>query len=266
MLQSRFVSSLISRVIASLAVAAALACTLPSCSQGEGSGKVAGTLNVPNCWTGPFELDADFLAGVPYREGLQLRIQSGSDFQSFSDGMSILLYDINKVRPDPDNGFAGRYGQPLSVDLPPEVTPPGVPVKAKAEPALVALSLYLQKSCRTQNVTLHAVEEVSIPTDGTCDARPMQGADPTVGCDPEREAPGGVGSGKSLISFTDVFDGKVDEPDAAERLTSGCFDVYLADPRDVAPGGLGPPPRCRGHIRGTFSFYFERGRPSQPFP
>ncbi len=240
--------------------------TLPSCSQGEGSSKVAGTLNVPNCWTGPFELAADFLAGVPYREGLQLRIQSGSDYESFSDGLSILLYDINKVRPDPANGFAGRYGQPLAVDLPPEVTPPGVPVVAKADPAFNSLTLYLQKSCQTQNVTLHAVEEVTIPSDGTCDVKPMKGADPTVGCDPEKDAPGGVGNGKSLIAYTYVFDGKVDEPQAADRLTSGCFDVYLADPREKAPGGLGPPPRCRGHIRGTFSFYFERGKPSQPFP
>jgi hypothetical protein len=247
-------------------VAGAVAMTLPSCSQGEGSGKVAGTLNVPNCWTGPFELDADFLAAVPYREGLQLRIQNGSDFQSFSDGLSILLYDINKVRPDPGSGFAGRYNQPLSVDLPPSVTPPGVPVKAKADPAFNSLTLYMQASCRTQNVTLHAVEEVSIPNDGTCDVKPMTGADPTTGCDPGKDAPGGVGSGKSLIAYTHVFDGKVDEPQAAERLTAGCFDVYLADPREVAPGGLGPPPRCRGHIRGSFSFYFERGKPSQPFP
>lgn len=253
-------------LISSSALALVVASTLPSCSQGEGRGQVAGTLNVPNCWTGPFELDADFLAGVPYRENLQLRIQSGSDFQTFSDGISILLYDINKVRPDPSNGFAGRYGQPLKVDIPPEVTPPGVPVVADPDPALVSMALYLGKSCRTQNVALHAVEEVTIPSDGTCEARPMMGADPTLGCDPGREAPGGVGSGKSLISFTYVFDGKVEEPDAAERLTEGCFDVYLADPREIAPGGLGPPPRCRGHIRGTFSFYFERGRPSQPFP
>lgn len=259
-------SSILARATVSIAVVAASVLALASCSQGEGTGKVAGALNVPNCWTGPFELDTDFLAGVPYREGLQLRIQSGSDFQTFSDGLSILLYDITKVRPDPDNGFAGRYGQPLAVDLPPEVSPPGVPVKAKADPAMVALSLYLQKSCRTQNVTLHAVEEVAIPTDGTCDVRPMMGADPSLGCDPAREAPAGVGNGRSLISFTYVFDGKVDEPQAAERLTAGCFDVYLADPREVAPGGLGPPPRCRGHVRGTFSFFFERGRPSQPFP
>lgn len=263
---SRLPSSTVARAIASLAVGGVLASTLPSCTQGEGSGKVAGTLNVPNCWTGPFELDADFLAGVPYREGLQLRIQSGSDFESFSDGASILLYDIAKVRPDPASGFAGRYRQALKVDLPPSVVPPGVPIKANPDPANVSMTLYLQKSCRTQNVTLHAVEEVTIPSDGTCDARPMLGADPTLGCDPSKEVPGGVGSGKSLIAFTSVFDGKLDEPEAAERLTTGCFDIYLADPREVAPGGLGPPPRCRGHVRGAFSFYFERGRPSQPFP
>lgn len=248
------------------AVLFVLASTLPACSQGEGSGKVAGTLNVPNCWTGPFNLSADFLAGEAYREGLQLRIQSGSDFESFSDGVSILLDDIGKVRPDPAHGVAGLYNQPLVVDLPPAVVPPGVPVKANPDPAFVSLTLYLQKSCRTQNVALYAVQEVSIPTDGTCGANAMTGADPTTGCDPAKDAPAGIGSGKSLIAFNHVFDGNLDEPQAAERLTSGCFDVYLADPRDVAPGGLGPPPRCRGHIRGTFSFYFERGRPSQPFP
>ena len=259
-------TSLVTRLGCAIALLAVIVTTMPACSQGEGAGKVAGALNIPNCWTGPFELSADFLAGVPFHEGLQLRIQSGSDFESFSDGLSILLQDITKVRPDPGSGFAGRYGQPLAVDLPPSVVPPGVPIKAKADPAFVSLALYLQKSCRTQNVTVYAVEEVSIPNDGTCDARPIKGADPTVGCDPTKEAPAGVGSGKSLIAFTNVFDGRLDEPQAADRLTAGCFDVYLADPRDVAPGGLGPPPRCRGHIRGNFSFYFERGRPSQPFP
>ena len=36
------------------------------------------------------------------------------------------------------------------------------------------------------------------------------------------------------------------EPTAAEKLSAGCFDVYLADPREAEPGGQGPPPRCRG--------------------
>lgn len=259
-------SRIVARAFAAAVFGVAIAASLPACSQGEGTGRVSGTLNVPQCWTGPFELEPDFLAGVPYREGLQLRIQSGSDFQTFSDGLSILIYDITKLRPDAAANNPGKLGQAIPVDIPPEVTPPGVPVKPKAEPANVSLALYMGKSCRTQNVALHAVDEVTIPTDGTCTAKPVLGADPSTGCNPTAAAPEGVGNGKSLIAFKHVFNGKVDEPQASEKLTEGCFDVYLADPREVDPGGLGPPPRCRGHIRGFFSFYFERGKPSQPFP
>jgi hypothetical protein len=70
----------------------------------------------------------------------------------------------------------------------------------------------------------------------------------------------------STITFTSLFNANPDETNAAERLSSGSFDFYLADPREICPGGLGPPPPCRGHIHGTFSFYFQRGRPAQPFP
>ncbi|AKV00839.1 hypothetical protein AKJ09_07502 [Labilithrix luteola] len=248
------------------AVGLLLASLVPACSQGEGDGQISGTLDVLDCWTGAFDLDPDFFAAVPYLNTLQMRIQNGSDFETFSDGVSIMLYDTTKVRPNPALGIPGQYGVPLEVNLPPEVTPPGVPVRADPNPAIVSLTLYLQKSCRVQNVSLYAVKEVTLPTDGTCDARPMKGADPNAGCDPNTESPGGVGNGKSLISFTHLFNGQVDEATASERLSSGCFDVYLADPREVAPGGLGPPPPCRGHIKGTFSFFFERGRPSQPFP
>lgn len=247
-------------------VSVAIAMIAPACSQGEGVGQIAGTLDVPNCWTGAFELDPDFLAAVPYRDAITLRIQSGSDFQNFSDGLTILINDRTKIRPDPSKAFAGRYREALRVDLPPEVTPPGTPIKPDAEPALVNMALYLQRSCRTQTVTLQAVDEVSIPSDGTCTAQPLRGADPTQGCAPDKEAPAGVGSGKSAIAFTSISNGKLDEETAAERLNAGCFDVYLADPREAAPGGTGAPPPCRGHIRGSFSFFFERGRPSQPFP
>lgn len=254
------------RVLCALSAATLVATAAPACSQGEGEGRVTGTLDLPACWSGDFELGPDFFAANPYREGLQLRLQSGSDFESFSDGLSIFLYDITKIRPNEAASFPGRYGQPLEVSLPPEVTPPGVPVKPEANPALVSMTLYLQRTCRTQNVALHAVREVSIPTDGSCEAPALRGADPSAGCDPGRDLPGGVGSGKSLIAFTDVFNGRVDEPTAANRRNKGCFDVYLADPREEAMGGLGPPPKCRGHIRGTFDFFFERGRPSQAFP
>ena len=255
----------VGRRVASLAsFALSIAILAPACSQGEGEGRIVGTLDAPDCWTGEFELNPDFLAAVPYRDAITLRIQSGSDFQSFSDGLTILINDRTKIRPDPSRGFAGRYREPLRVDLPPEVTPPGTPVKAEADPALVNMALYLQRSCRTQTVTLQAVDEVTIPSDGTCTAPALRGADPTQGCAADKEAAGGVGSGKSVIAFTSISNGKLDEETAAQRLNAGCFDVYLADPREASPGG--PPPPCRGHIRGSFSFFFERGRPSQPFP
>jgi hypothetical protein len=250
--------------------AGVVACALPACSQGEGEGRITGTLDVPSCWSGGFELSPDFFGAVPYRGGLQLRIQSGSDYQNFSDGLSILLYDIAQIRPDPARGFPGRYRQPLAVDLPPAVTPPGVPVEVRPDPALVGMTLYLQRSCRTQNVSLNVAEQVAIPDDGSCSAGAVMGADPQQGCAPDRESPAGVGTGRSFIAFTSVANGRLDEETAAERLTAGCFDVYLADPRDGQPasggGPVGVPPRCRGHIKGTFSFFFERGRPAQPFP
>ena len=258
--------TLLRRLACGVASAMVLGPVVASCSQGEGEGRISGTLNAPNCWTGGFELSPDFFAAVPYRQGMILRIQSGSDFQNFSDGMTILLYDIEKIRPDPAKAYAGRYRQPLKVDLPPEVTPPGTPVPPDPDPALVSIALYLQRSCRTQTVTLQAVEEVTLPNDGTCTVPAMKGGDPAGGCDPNVEAPAGLGTGRSLISFTSVANGKLDEETAAERLNAGCFDIYFADPREAAPGGQGPPPPCRGHVRGTFSFFFERGRPSQPFP
>lgn len=256
----------LSRAICASAIALGLASTAPACSQGEGEGRISGTLNVPNCWTGAFELKSDFFAANPYRDTMLLRIQSGSDFQNFSDGLTILINDITKIRPDKSKSFPGRYGEALAVDLPPEVTPPGTPVEANPNPAPVSMALYLQRSCRTQTVSLHAVDSVTLPEDGTCTAPSVVGGDPSQGCAPDKEAAAGTGTGKSVIAFTSVANGRVSEETAAERLNAGCFDIYLADPRDSTPGGQGPPPICRGHIRGRFSFFYERGRPSQPFP
>ncbi|MBX3233627.1 MAG: hypothetical protein KIT84_21005 [Labilithrix sp.] len=254
------------RFASAAVVLAALAASAPACSQGDGAGSIQGTLNIPECWNGSFDLEPDFFAAVPYREtSLTLRIQRGSDFQNFSDGISIQVNDIKKIRPD-GRGFEGRYGETLRVDIPAEVTPAGTPVTPDPDPAIVAFSLYLQRSCKTQTVTLNAVDEVTLPSDGTCTVKEMMGADPAQGCAPDKMAPGGLGSGRSFIAFTSLANGRLEEEVAAERLNAGCFDIYLADPRDAQPGGEGPPPPCRGHLRGVFSFYFERGRPAQPFP
>jgi len=258
------------------AVASLVALSAASCSLGEGQGEISGTLNVPLCWSGRFTLNPDFFAAVPYRNSLQLRIQNGGDYQTFSDGVSILVDDIFAIRTQ-------HLGQPLEVALSPEVTPPGVPVKAVANPALVHMSLYLQRTCHTQTAALYVVDEVTLNPDGSCDA-PEEGDLPPSCGDIGVATPADAGAdaatgdaatatppapiGKSTITFFKLFNGNPDESNAAERLTEASFDVYLADPREICPGGLGPPPRCRGHLTTNpkFKFYFERGRPGQPFP
>jgi hypothetical protein len=267
----------------------------PACSLGEGSGTVSGTLDVPDCWSGPFDLHPDFFAAVPYtsNDALQLRIQNGGDYESFSDGIGILIDDAGVIRGDSASDGTARpslLGQSLSVTLPPNVVPPGVPVKANASPAMVHATLYLQKTCRTQNVALYAVDAVSLEADGTCD-RP-DGGPPPLPCGASSSGGGSPDGGAqdastpdagatdastgeasalpavagSTIVFNDLFDGDPSESDAQKRLTDARFDFYLADPREICPGGIGPPPRCRGHLTGQFRFYFQRGRPAQPFP
>lgn len=253
------------RICCGLALFGATVVLAPACSQGQGSGKVTGTLNIPDCWNGSFDLQPDFFAASPYNSSLQIKMQRGSDFEDFSDGVAILVDDITKIRPNGSKSFAGEYNQPLKVNIPVGVAAPGMPVVPDPNPAPVHFALYLQQSCKTQTVTLNAVDTVTLPTDGTCTAPAIAGADPTQGCAAGKSADGGVGTGKSLISFSSLADGRLNEDIAAERLNQGCFDIYLADPRDVTPGtGVAPP--CRGHLRGSFSFYYERGRPAQAFP
>ena len=283
---------LLRRLPSAAAIACAgvvLAALAPSCSLSDGQGDVTGTLNVPACWSGKFDLKPDFFAGVPYKNTLQLRIQSGGDYESFSDGLSILIDDVTQIRPGGDaTKQPGLYGVPLLVSLPPGVVPPGVPIPAVASPAAVHFALYLQRTCRTQNVALYALDKVTVNADGTCDAvdgsaDPLAcsliqpavtldagaldaGVDATLSVDAGAPPPATTSTRTSTITFTSLFDGNPDEDIAARRLNEGTFDVYLADPREICPGGLGPPPRCRGHLTGNFRFYFQRGRPAQPFP
>jgi hypothetical protein len=180
-------------------------------------------------------------------------------------------------------------------------------LKANPTPDIVHATLYLQKSCRTQNVALYAMDAVSLEPDGTCnrpeagepplacqtvaamgsDGGPLTPADagvaplppPDSGALPDSstvppdasgtataaEGGGATMMGTSTIVFTSLFDGNPNEENAQKRLTNATFHFYLADPREVCPGGLGPPPRCRGELTGYFKFYFQRGRPAQPF-
>jgi hypothetical protein len=281
---------------ASLAVVVAAA-VLPACSQGQGTGSVTGTLDIPDCWSGDFNLHPNFFAavsntnsiGVTATPAVQIRIQNGSDLEGFSDGLLITVLDAGEVRGDPLPDGTTRpslLGQPLIVSQPPSVTPPGVPVMAIANPPIVQANLYLNHTCSTSNDALYALAAVALGPNGECSGvpAPMCGG-PAIadgGVIDGGVTEGGVASdastavdgaaavstnvGQSTIVFNSLFDGNADEPNAAARLSDASFEFFLADPRDGCPGGLGPPPPCRGHLVGNFHFYFQRGRPAQPFP
>lgn len=208
-----------SRLAALLAGAATIA--LVACSVGEGEGEIkSARLFADTCHNGPFDLEPTFFAAQPYRNTLTFRVQRGSDLEEFSDGVKVLVSDIERVRES--------LGVPLDVGLPVGVTPPGVPITPDRDPPFVHLSLYLNRMCHEENVTLYGI--------------------------------GGT------ITFHSIFNGVTSEPRASERLTEAEVSVIVADPRDQPPGG-GPIPEDRTSLlEGRFRFYFERGQPAQPFP
>jgi hypothetical protein len=264
----------------------------PACSQGEGTGTACGTMDVADCWTGSFNLQPNFFAAVPTQTlasnpvySLLIRIQNGADYETFSDGIAFTVDNVEEITGGP--GVPSLYMQPLSVSLPVGVTPPGVPLVANPTPSIVHAVLYLGKSCRTQNVALYALDAVTLGPDGSCGTAVLgEGAnacpllesvvvDADLNAISDASVDGGAAGGvttsgpigSSTIVFNNLFDGNADESQADKRLTDvPFFDLYFADPRDIAPGGLGPPPPCLAHLVGNFSFYFERGQPEQPFP
>jgi hypothetical protein len=262
-------------MIVRVALVAALATVLaPACSLGNGSGSCSGTLDVPDCWSGSFNLHPDFFAAVPpsgvgaMGDALQLRIQRGGDYPTFSDGLIILIDDAGEVRGDPASDGSLRpslLGQPLVVALPPGVAAAGTPVTAKGLQSIVHAQLYLDATCRTQNDALYALDAVTVHSaaSGVSPCSELDGGDPPLDCN-GGPSPGPVMT--STITFNALFDANPGESNTADLLSDGSFHLFLADPREICPGGLGPPPRCRGELFGNFHFYFQRGAPAQPFP
>lgn len=229
--------------------------TTSACVAREGDGVIKGELDVTDCWSGQFDLEPNFFGAETYRDTMTLRLQRDSDFFTFADGVSVLIDDFPSIRGDEEH--PARLGQTLRVGLPPEVTPPNTPVVAEPDPPGVHLNLYLQKTCRTQNVALYAADVVQVAADGSC-------AQVTQECGSATPA-ATTATARSTITFDSLFNGDILESDDAKLRIAGRFDVYLTDPRDACPGGFQPPP-CRGHLTGTFDYQYKRSRPYQPFP
>lgn len=204
-------------------LALALALFSAGCTVGEGEGSVTSDrLIVRNCWDGPFDLRPTFFAANAFNgDQLAIRVQRGDNNQEVSDGLAVSIRDLQSIR-------SKSLGQPVPVDVPPGVHPPGVAWSTEENPATVSLSLYLHDSCYQQNGALYSV----------------------------------AGS----ITFKRLFSGNPNETVGENRLTEAEFeDVTFADPRDANVDGSFDD-KVVSRVSGRFSFYFQRGQPAQPFP
>lgn len=204
-----------------LCVALLAAATAGGCTVGDGEGAVhSDDLRAGECFRGAFDLEPTFFGSIPYRESQLIRLQHRDDIVENSDGLQVLVLNTDRIR--------AALGKAQRVGLPPEVTPPGVPIRPDPDPPIVQVTLYLHETCHGRNVALSAVS-------GT-------------------------------ITFAHLFSGDPTEGDAAEKLTEATLDVMVADPRDQPPEGGPVPLDKQSRVTGNFRFYFQRGQPAQPFP
>lgn len=122
------------------------------CNTGEGSGSVTSErVYIEDCWNGPLDLDPDFFAAVPFEEEVMfIRIQRGDDIEGVSDGLMVLVNDVQGIR-------RNQIGTPIPVGLPPGVSPPGVPLVLNPDPPKVSLTLYLHDSCEARTADLYSI-------------------------------------------------------------------------------------------------------------
>jgi hypothetical protein len=225
------------------------------CSLGQGTGEVkSDALYAHQCWGAPptpsnptvaqgapYDMQPDFFAANPYMTTLQIRVQRGSDLTEVSDGLEVLVDDVNLIRgaiQNPssvdagtvDGGAAGGSVQ-WRVTVPVGVHPPGSPtVPPSGDTSPVHMALYLERTCHNQNIVLYGVD--------------------------------------GHITFNALFDGDPNETSAANKLTDATFDVQFGDLSDVPQGAYvgDVPTGLQSRVTGNFRFYFERGQPAQPFP
>jgi hypothetical protein len=237
-----------SMILAALVASAPLAL---GCSLGQGTGDVkSDALFARDCWGraldathaqgAPYDMLPDFFATVPYRNTQQIRVQRGTDYTEVSDGIMVLIDDVEKIRaavaraqdaPDAGESSAGAtFRVAISAGVAPAGSPSQPPQELIDDPPIVHLSFYLQRSCHNQNTILYAV-------DGS-------------------------------VTFHALFSGDPNETSAEEKLTDAEFDVEVGDLRDTPFGEYAGnvPEGLRSRISGKFRFYFERGQPGQPFP
>ncbi len=106
-------------------VAVSLAVLGGACSVGHGEGEISGTVSIPGCRTGAYELGPTVFFGEAVQQLLQIRVQRGSDLEVRSDGLAVLVADATTLKRE-------HLNQDLEVG---------------GSDSLVKISLYLNESC-----------------------------------------------------------------------------------------------------------------------
>jgi hypothetical protein len=98
------------------------------CSIGEGTGQIGGPVMATDCEIDEpmYELYPSFFTAQVTGDQLNLRVQRGSDFESYADGLIIHVRDVNEVK-------QSRIGLPIRIE--------------DDYRALVQVIFYLNESC-----------------------------------------------------------------------------------------------------------------------
>ena len=215
------------------------------CSVGEGNGQVTSeNLLVPDCWNGQFDLEPSFFAANPFENTVTLRIQRGTDSSEVSDGVLILLQDVERIREE-------LLGQPIALGLPAGVSPPGFALQSSGAPPLASLVLYLNRTCHVQNRSLYAL-------DGTITFSALFSGDRNEDQSDDRLTAGSFQA--TVVSPADLQLPNVDTDPTDNTDSADNQVVSESNP------GLAYPAARASELEGNFHFFFQRGSPGQPFP
>ncbi len=134
------------------ALAFALALASSGCAVlGAGEGQVhSDNLVALDCYDGPFDLNPDFFAAVPFRDTLLIRVQRGSDLQEVSDGLEVVVNGVTDLRNN-------HLNEAIDIGLAPRLLNKIAPGVAQGEPPRTSMSLFLHYSCHNQNDALYSV-------------------------------------------------------------------------------------------------------------
>jgi len=191
-----------SRVAAVTVVALGLLAPEAGCSQGQGEGALTGTLTVADCdlHAEAFDLQPDYFSAEPVDDILEIRLQSGSDIDIYSDGLRIFIRDVSDI------------SQSML----------GVPLAIGDEASPISATLYLNESCRAGR----------------------------------RDVPRVLSSTTGTIVFDAIY---------AQNVDSGQRAIRAQIPQIDLVDSTSPDDRF-GTVTGWFSFFYQRGRPSQRYP